>query len=60
MTTQTPINKEGVVKNIRKIRDQISLEIKDMSFEQERAYLNKLLSEKQQPVVSSIGYNKLH
>lgn len=46
MTTQ-PINTESdVVKNLRKIRDQISSEIKDMTFEEERVYLDKLLSDK--------------
>ena len=47
MTTQTYNNiQEGLVKDMRKIRDQISNEIKDMTFEQERIYLDKLLSEK--------------
>ncbi len=38
--------KQGMVQSLRSIRDQISREIKDMSFEQERAYLNQLLAEK--------------
>ena len=38
--------KQGVVRNLRSIRDQISHEIKDMTFEQERAYLDQLLAEK--------------
>lgn len=47
MTAQTISTEHGVVKNLRKIRDQISNEIKDMTFEEERAYLDKLLSEKE-------------
>ena len=47
MTPQTQNSKQGMVQEFRKIRDQISNEIKDMTFEQERAYLDKLLAEKQ-------------
>lgn len=47
MTTQTHNTQQGVVKDLRKIRDQISNEIKDMTFEQERAYLDKLLADKE-------------
>jgi hypothetical protein len=47
MTTQTNNNiQEGLVKDMRIIRDQISNEIKDMTFEQERLYLDTLLAEK--------------
>lgn len=46
MKTSTYKTEEGVVKNLRKIRDEISIEIKDMTFEQERAYLDKLLAER--------------
>lgn len=46
MTTQTYDTQADVVKELRKIRDQISNEIKDMSFEEERAYLDKLLAGK--------------
>jgi hypothetical protein len=46
MTTQTINTEHDVVKNLRKIRDQISTEIKDMTFEEEREYLDKLLSDK--------------
>lgn len=46
MKTQTYKTHTGVVKNLRNIRDEISTEIKDMTFEQERAYLNKLLTDK--------------
>jgi hypothetical protein len=49
MTTQTQSNMQGLVHDIRKIRDEISNEIKDMTFEEERAYLDKLLAEKQKP-----------
>jgi hypothetical protein len=33
------------IKVMRQIRDKLSLEIMDMSFEEERAYLDKLLAE---------------
>ncbi len=45
MTTQTHNTQEGIVKDLRKIRDAINLEIKDMTFLEERAYLDKLLAE---------------
>jgi len=32
------------IKVMRQIRDKLSLEIMDMTFEEERAYLDKLLS----------------
>ncbi len=52
MTTKTySLSKQGIVQNLRSIRDQISHEIKDMTFEQERAYLDQLLAEK--PTVSA-------
>lgn len=35
----------GVVQQMRGIREQLSREIKDMTFEQERAYLDRLLAE---------------
>ncbi|MBC7424809.1 MAG: hypothetical protein H7334_15320 [Ferruginibacter sp.] len=44
MTTQNYNTQEGLVLDMRKIRDEISSEIKDMTFEQERAYLDKLLN----------------
>jgi len=47
MTTQTINTQQDVVKNLRKIRDEISSEIKDMTFEEERAYLDKLLADKE-------------
>ena len=46
MTTQTYDLQQDIVKNLRKIRDEISIEIKDLTFEQERAYLDKLLADK--------------
>lgn len=47
MTTPTHSNlKPGIVQNLRSIRDQLSHEIKDMTFEQERAYLDHLLAGK--------------
>jgi hypothetical protein len=46
MTTQTHNTEKDVVRNLRKIRDEISSEIKDMTFLQQRAYLDKLLAEK--------------
>ena len=49
MTTQTFNTQQGLVKDLRKIRDQISNEIKDMTFEEERAYLDALLAGKQKP-----------
>lgn len=49
MTTQTYNTQQDVVKDLRKIREQISSEIKDMSFEEERAYLDKLLADKDKP-----------
>jgi hypothetical protein len=53
MTTQTKNNQVGLVQEMRKVRDQISSEIKDMTFEQERAYLDKLLSDKNRPAPNS-------
>jgi hypothetical protein len=45
------------IKVMRQIRDELSLEIMNMSFEEERAYLDKLLSEEnklKQPVPNSV------
>jgi len=44
MKTSIYKTEQGVVKNLRKIRDEINIEIKDMTFEQERAYLDKILA----------------
>ncbi len=43
MTTKNYNIEQSLVKDLRKIRDQISLEIKDMTFKEERAFLDKLL-----------------
>lgn len=37
--------KFDAIKVMREIRDKISLEIMNMTYEQERAYLDKLISE---------------
>jgi len=56
MTTQTYDTQQDVVKNLRKIRDEISSEIKDMTFEQERAYLDKLLADKDKSAPKGYGF----
>ncbi len=38
------------IKVMRQIRDQLSLEIMNMSFEEERAYLDKLLFEEKKVI----------
>ncbi len=38
--------KFDAIKTMRAIRDEISLEILNMTYEQERAYLDKLLAKK--------------
>jgi hypothetical protein len=45
--TRKKIKKFDAVKTMREIRDKVSLEIMDMSYNEERAYLDKLLSEGQ-------------
>ncbi len=45
--TQIFNTQNDLVKDLRKIRDQISSEIKDMTFEEERAYLDKLLADRE-------------
>ncbi len=47
MTPQTNNTQPDLVKDLRRIRDQISSEIKDMTFEEEREYLDKLLAGKE-------------
>ncbi len=37
-------NKFDAIKTMREIRDKISLEIMNMNYEQERAYIDKLLA----------------
>jgi len=39
------INKPNVVKLMREIRDQFSLDIMNMSFEEQKAYIKKMLKE---------------
>lgn len=39
------INKQNVVKLMREIRDQFSLEILNMTFEEQKAYIKKMLKE---------------
>jgi hypothetical protein len=45
--TKKKIKKFDAVKTMREIRDKLSLEIMDMSYLEERAYLDKLLGEGQ-------------
>jgi hypothetical protein len=44
MTIPTYNTQQDVVKELRRIREQISNEIKDMTFEEERAFLDQLLT----------------
>jgi hypothetical protein len=45
MTTLTkPQVQQNLVADLRQVRDQLSAEIQDMSFEEERAYLDRLLA----------------
>jgi hypothetical protein len=48
MTTQPYNTQQDLVQELRRIRDQISNEIKDMTFEEERAYIDKLLADKEE------------
>ena len=41
ITTHHPV--DNMVQSMREIRDEISNEIKDMTFAEERAYLDKIL-----------------
>lgn len=43
--TKKTEKKFDAIKTMREIRDKFSLEIMDMTYEQERAYLDKLLAE---------------
>lgn len=64
MTTQTHNTQQDVVKDLRKIRDQISNEIKEMTFAEERAYLDKLLADKEKPapnmVLPKVGLDNIY
>jgi hypothetical protein len=42
--TKKRIKKFDAVKMMREIRDKLSLEIMEMTYEEERAYLDKLLA----------------
>ncbi len=42
-----------MVQDLRNIRDEISIEIKDMTFEEERAYLDQLLATNRPPAPNS-------
>ena len=42
---ETVINKPNIVKLMREIRDQFSLEILNMSFEEQKVYIKKRLEE---------------
>lgn len=43
------LEKFDAIKTMRKIRDEISLEIMDMTYEEQRAYLDNLLNSKKAP-----------
>jgi hypothetical protein len=45
--TKKAEKKFDAIKTMREIRDKISLEIMNMTYEQERAYLDKLLAKGQ-------------
>ena len=45
--TKKSEQKFDAIKTMREIRDKISLEIMNMNYEQERAYLDKLLTQEQ-------------
>ena len=49
MTTPKSDTTSNVVQGLRNIRDEISREIKDMTFEEERAYLDQLLANNRPP-----------
>ena len=42
---KTKTNKTDLVKKMREIRDKFSIEIMDMTFEQEKEYIKKQLAE---------------
>ena len=48
----------GIVQDLRKIREQISNEIKDMTFDQERSYLDKLLADNKQSTLPNLKRRK--
>ena len=52
--TQPCNTQQDLVQELRKIRDQVSNEIKNMTFEEERAYLDKLLADKDKSTSSRV------
>ncbi len=59
MITKTYSTQHDLVKDLRKIRDEISNEIKDMSFEQERIYIDKLLGSKEKASPNNSSFPQL-
>jgi len=53
MTTPSNDRKSSIIQELRNIRDDISNEIKDMTFEEERAYLDYLLAKNKPPAPNS-------
>jgi hypothetical protein len=47
-TINKPVKKFNAIKTMREIRDKMSQEIMDMTYEQERVYLDKLIAEGKQ------------
>ena len=45
-----PKKKFDAIKTMREIRDKVSLEIMDMTYDEERAYLDKLLAQKKEEI----------
>lgn len=45
---EVAINKPNIVKLMREIRNQISLDIMDMSFEEQKTYIKKMLKEQKE------------
>jgi hypothetical protein len=54
MTTTKLKPTEHMVQSMRQIRDEISNEIKDMSFAEERAFLDKLLTDGNLKVIKEL------
>lgn len=59
MTTQTYDTQQNVVKDLRKIRDEISNEIMHMSFDEERAYLDELLNKEQPGKAKTYSFEEI-
>lgn len=45
---EVAINKPNIVKLMREIRNQFSLDIMDMSFEEQKTYIKKMLKEQKE------------